>query len=71
MIIACFQIAGISACLYERLKSLQRYCRPRGPRWRRCKMVRLSGLEAMELLLSCMASVTCVVVKISVLWSSG
>ena len=34
-------------------------------------MVRLSGLEAMELLLSCMASVTCVVVKMSVLWSSG
>ena len=34
-------------------------------------MVRLSGLEAMELLLSCMASVTCVEVKMSVLWSSG
>ena len=49
MTIACFQIAGISEWFRERLKRSVRYCRPRGPRCWRCRMVRPSGPAAREL----------------------
>ena len=47
-IMAFRQMAGIFVLAIDRLKRRQRYWRAVGPRWRRWRMLRLSGPRAVE-----------------------